>query len=117
MMSSTAWGTSHLIVLPRCTRSAAWHRAVESLGTVVMSDEWSIVLMLHCSHTIPACPQALQALTTLPARTSCRPMMILMPDVLEMCMHWEHVRLTTQACLLVYSLCLKLTTHRESWDT
>jgi hypothetical protein len=52
MISSTAWGTSHLVVLPRCTRSAAWRRSVESLGTVVVSGEWSIVLALRCSHTI-----------------------------------------------------------------
>jgi hypothetical protein len=26
-----------------------WHRVVESLGTVAVTDEWSIVLALYCS--------------------------------------------------------------------
>jgi hypothetical protein len=45
--------------LPRCTRSAVWCRAVESLGTVAVPDEWSIVSALHCSRTIAIYSHAL----------------------------------------------------------
>jgi hypothetical protein len=62
-----------------------WHYVVESLGTVAVPAEWSIVLTLHYSHTVAACLHALQALTTLPVRTSCRPMMALKSGALEMC--------------------------------
>jgi hypothetical protein len=46
-------------------------------GTVAVLDEWSIVPTSHCSHTVDACPHALQVLTTLLARTSCRRIMAL----------------------------------------
>jgi hypothetical protein len=43
-------GTSGLIVLShRCTRSAAWRRAIRSPGTIAVSGEWSTVLALHCA--------------------------------------------------------------------
>jgi hypothetical protein len=29
-----------------------WRRDVESLGTIVALEEWSIVLVLHCSRTV-----------------------------------------------------------------
>jgi hypothetical protein len=32
--------------------SAVWRRAVESLGTVVVPGEWSIVLASHCNYTV-----------------------------------------------------------------
>jgi hypothetical protein len=44
MISLRAWGTSHLVILPHCTRSALWRHGVESLGTIVVSGEWSMVL-------------------------------------------------------------------------
>jgi hypothetical protein len=69
--------------MPCYTLSIVWRRAVELLGTVVMPDEWSTVLVLHCSPTIAACLYALQALIVLPARTSCRRMMALMLNTLE----------------------------------
>jgi hypothetical protein len=56
-------------------------------GIVVMLDEWSIVLVLHCSHIIAACLYALQALTTLPVHTSCRPMMALISCALKTITH------------------------------
>jgi hypothetical protein len=64
------------------------HRAVESLGTVAVPGEWFIVLALPCSHTVAACPHVLQALTTLPACTSCRLMMTLTSGALEL---WARV--------------------------
>jgi hypothetical protein len=51
----------------------------------VVSGEWSIVLALHCSCNVIACPHALQALTTLSVRTSCMHMMALTSDALETC--------------------------------
>jgi hypothetical protein len=71
--------------LPRCTRSAAWRRAVESLGTVAVPGKWSTVLMLHYSRTIDACLHILQAWSVLPAHTSCSLMMALTSGVSEMC--------------------------------
>jgi hypothetical protein len=71
--------------LPCCTWSAVWCRAVESLGTVAVPDEWSIVLTSHCSCTVDAYMHALQVLTTLPVRTSYRRMMVLTWGVLETC--------------------------------
>jgi hypothetical protein len=85
MISLRAWGTSHLVILPHCTRSAPWRHGVESLGTIVVSGEWSMVLTLHCSRTVAVCPRALQALTALPAHTSCRPMMTLTSGIMETC--------------------------------
>jgi hypothetical protein len=69
----------------RCTRSTVCHRAVEPLVTVTVADRWSIVLMMHYSRTVAACLYALQALTVLPARISCRLMMALMSDALKTC--------------------------------
>jgi hypothetical protein len=46
--------------LPRCTRLGVWRRAVESFGTVAVLDEWSIALVLYCSHTIAALSDALE---------------------------------------------------------
>jgi hypothetical protein len=63
--------------LPRCTRSTVWCCTVESLGTVAVPDEWSIVPTSHCSHTVDVCLHTLQVLTTLPVCTSCRRMMTL----------------------------------------
>jgi hypothetical protein len=60
-------GTSGPVILPRCTRSAAWRHAVGSPGTIA------------------ACLHILQALTVLPTRTSCRPMMALTSGALETC--------------------------------
>jgi hypothetical protein len=117
MVSSTAWGTTRLVVLPRCIRSAVWCHAVELLSTVAVSDEWSIVLALHCSHSVAAYPHAFQTLTTLPTHTPCRPMMALTSGFLETCVHWEHACLVAQTALLGFSLCLKHVTYRELWDT
>jgi hypothetical protein len=84
MMSSTAWAC--LVLLPAMLHSSAvWHRVVESLGTVAVPGEWSIVLALHCSRTIPACLYALHAFTVLPDHTSYRPMMTLMSGALKTC--------------------------------
>jgi hypothetical protein len=70
--------------LPRYTRSAVLRRAVEPFDTVAVSDEWSIVMTMHYSHTVAACLHVLQTLTMLPARTSYRPMMALISGALEM---------------------------------
>jgi hypothetical protein len=61
-----------------------WRRVVE-FGTVAVSSEWSIVLALYCSRTVAACLHTLHALTVLPVRMSCRPMMALMPGALGTC--------------------------------
>jgi hypothetical protein len=71
--------------MPHCTQSVVWRCAVESLATVAVAAEWSIVLALHYSHTIATCLHIMQALTALPARTSCRRIMALMSGALEMC--------------------------------
>jgi hypothetical protein len=78
---------SDLVVLPCHARSAAWHHAVRLPYIVVVPDEWSAVLTLHCSCAIAACPHVLQALTVVPVRTSYKPMMALMSAALKMCMH------------------------------
>jgi hypothetical protein len=78
-------GMSGLVVLPRHTQSAVWHRAVGSRNTVEVPGECSTVLVLHCSHNVAACPHVLQALTTLHAHTSCRTMMALTSGALEIC--------------------------------
>jgi hypothetical protein len=62
-----------------------WRRAIELLSTVVVSVEWSIVLALHCSHTIDVCHYALQVLTMLLSRMSYRPMMVVTSGALEKC--------------------------------
>jgi hypothetical protein len=41
--------TSDLVVLPRRTRSTAWHCDVGSPSTVAVSGEWSTVLVPHCN--------------------------------------------------------------------
>jgi hypothetical protein len=64
-----------------------WRHTVESLGTVAVPDEWSIVLTLNCSRVVAVCPYVLQVLTVLPARTSCRPIMALTSDALKTCTH------------------------------
>jgi hypothetical protein len=78
-------GTPGLVVLPCRTRSAAWRRAVGSLGMVVVPGEWSTLLALHYSRTVATYLHVLQALTVLHARTSCRPMIALTSGALEMC--------------------------------
>jgi hypothetical protein len=80
-------GTPGLVVLPCRTRSTAWHCALRSPGTVVLPDEWSTVLALHCSHTVAAYPYILQALTTLLALMSCMPTIALTSGALETCEH------------------------------
>jgi hypothetical protein len=51
MMSSMMW--ARLILSPAMLLwPVVWRCAVESLSTVVVPDEWSIVLTSHCSHTI-----------------------------------------------------------------
>jgi hypothetical protein len=53
--------TSDLVT---CHVALGQRRAVESLGTVAVLDEWSTGLTSHCSHTVDARPHALQVLTT-----------------------------------------------------
>jgi hypothetical protein len=50
-----------------------------------MSDEWSIILTLHCSRIVTICLHTLQALTVMPARTLYKPMMALILDALKIC--------------------------------
>jgi hypothetical protein len=79
-----------------------------------------IVLVLYYSHTVDTCPYFMQVLTTLTVYTSCRRMMTLTGGALEMKrarVRWEHACLTTQTCLLGFSLCLKLAAHRDLWYT
>jgi hypothetical protein len=52
MMSSVARACLVLSVLQRGEWSAVWRRAVESLRTVAVPGEWSIVLALHYSRTV-----------------------------------------------------------------
>jgi hypothetical protein len=85
-MSSMVWGMSCLVVLPCHTRSAVWHRAVRSPGTVAVPGKWSTGSTLHCSHTIAGCPYVLQALNVLRGRAPCRPMMALTSVALKICM-------------------------------
>jgi hypothetical protein len=64
MMSSTTWAC--LVLSPvMLTRSAVLRCGVESLGTVVVPGEWSIVLTLHCSRIVATCLHALHALTVM----------------------------------------------------
>jgi hypothetical protein len=103
--------------LPRCTRSVVWRRAVESLGTVAVQDEWSIVLALHCSRIVAAYLHALQALTALLVRTSYRPMMALTSGALETCA--RALRTCVPSCTdrpARFSLCLRPTAHKEPSD-
>jgi hypothetical protein len=62
-----------------------WRHVVESLVTVMVSGEWSIVLALYYSRIVATCLHALQALAALPARTSCKHMMTLILGDLETC--------------------------------
>jgi hypothetical protein len=78
-------GTFGLIILPRCARSAAWRRAVLSHVTIVVPGEWSIGLTLHYSCTVATYPHFLKALTTLPAHTSYRPVMVMTSGIFETC--------------------------------
>jgi hypothetical protein len=110
-------GTSDLVALPRRTRSAVSHCAVGSPCTIAVPGEWSVVLPLHCSYIVATCPHVLQALTMVPARTFCRPMMALTSGTMEMCARalgigepcytGRHVRLF---------LCLRPTAHRGLQD-
>jgi hypothetical protein len=85
MMSSMTCCTPYLIILPRCTRSAAWRRAVRLPDIVAVPSKWSTGLALHCGCIVAASPHIMQALSAHPAYTSCRPMMALTPDALETC--------------------------------
>jgi hypothetical protein len=100
--------------LPHCTRSAVWHRVVESLDTVLVPGKWFIVLTLYCSRIVVCCLHALHVLTVLFARTSCRPCQV--PSKFA-CVCSEHACLYAQAVLLDFSLCLMPVTHREPRDT
>jgi hypothetical protein len=90
-----------------------WRYTVKSLGTVAVPGEWSIMLALYCSDTVAACLHALQALTAMPARTSCRPCQASWKLAR---VRWEHACLAAQAGLLGFSLCLRLVDHRETRD-
>jgi hypothetical protein len=72
--------TCHAALSQQCGTALSSH-----FSTVAVSSEWSIVLALHCSRTVATYLHALQALTALPTRTSCRPMMALTSGALEMC--------------------------------
>jgi hypothetical protein len=52
MISSVARARLVLSVLPRGEWSAVWRRAIESLRTVAVPGEWSVVLALHYSRII-----------------------------------------------------------------
>jgi hypothetical protein len=66
MMSSAALGTSSIVALPHCTRSAVWRHPVGSSHTVAVSYEWSTGPTLHCcrmpAHLAGHCPHVLQAI-------------------------------------------------------
>jgi hypothetical protein len=68
-------------------RSAIWHHAVGSPGTVTVLGDWSIGPVLHFSNTVAACLYVLQALNALPDRMTCRNMMALMSGAMETCAH------------------------------
>jgi hypothetical protein len=80
-------GMPGLIVLSCHARSAAWCHTVGLPCTVAVPGKWSAVLWLHYSHTVAACLYIVHALTTVPARTSCSPMMAMTSGTLEMCTH------------------------------
>jgi hypothetical protein len=52
---------------------------------VVLPDEWSVVLVLHYSHTVAAYPHVLQVVAVVPAHTSGSPIMALASGALETC--------------------------------
>jgi hypothetical protein len=84
MISSTVW--ARLVLSPVTLHSvSSVAPAVESLGTVAVSGEWSIVLALYCSCTVAIYPHALYTLTALSARMSYRPLMTLMSGALKTC--------------------------------
>jgi hypothetical protein len=91
-----------------------WHRAVELVGTVAVTDEWFIALVIYRSRTVAACLHVLQALTALPTRTSCRSCQAHWKLA---SVRWEHVCLAAQAGLIYFSLCLRPVPHKELWDT
>jgi hypothetical protein len=91
-MSSMVWCTPCLVVPPRCAQSVVWHRAIKSPGTIAVLGEWTTGPVLLYSRAIVACPHVLQLLTALHAHTSCRPMMALTSDVLEICVHVLGIR-------------------------
>jgi hypothetical protein len=99
--------------LPRCTRSAVWRCAVESLGTVAVPVEWSIVLVLYCSRNVAAYLHALWVFTALPSRTSYRRCQA--PWKLAR-VRWEHACLDAHPGLLGFSLFMRPVAHREPWD-
>jgi hypothetical protein len=104
--------------LPRHTRSTVWHRAVESPSTVAVPGEWFTVLTLHCSHTVAAYLHALQTLTILHARTSCRFIMSLTSGSLKMCTC--ALGICVPSCTARptrFFLCLRHVAHRETWNT
>jgi hypothetical protein len=71
-MATTGLVVCHAALSQQCDVILSSH-----FGTVAVSDEWSTVLTVHCSHTVDVCSHALQVLTTLAACTSCRRMMAL----------------------------------------
>jgi hypothetical protein len=83
-----------------------------------VSGELFIVLVLHYSRTVAACLHALQALTVLPTYMSCRPMMALMSDALEMCARALRTYVpsyTDRSARLFFML--RSMAHKEPWDT
>jgi hypothetical protein len=52
-------GTSDFVVLSHRPQSVAWCCVVGSRCTVVVSDEWLAVLVLHYSCTVVTCPHVL----------------------------------------------------------
>jgi hypothetical protein len=83
-----------------------------------MPAEWSIVLALHYSRPVAASLHALQVLTALRVRTSCRPMMAMMSIALKICAH------ALGTCMSSCTgrtdglfLCLRHAAHKEPRDT
>jgi hypothetical protein len=76
-----------------------WRCAVESLDIVAVPGEWSTMLALYCNCTVVSCLHALQALTALSARTSCRPYQALWKLAP---VRWEYECLTAQSGLLAF---------------
>jgi hypothetical protein len=86
MISSMAW--ARLVLSPATLHSvSSVALSCQVTCTVAVPAKWSIVLPLHYSHTIATYLHTMQALTVLPVRTSCRRIMALMSDALEMCAH------------------------------
>jgi hypothetical protein len=68
MMPSSMWRASCLVSSPHHAWSAIWRHPIALPRTVAMSHEWSIGLVLHCSHMFAR----LEGHDGAPARTSCR---------------------------------------------